>query len=104
MRVITTPSLLQVTVVAGPLVEVQVRVLDWSSNVKLITVGEPAYGYTSKSDVQQNVTATSYIGTELKRRYRFIYLIAHTSFSGFECTYIKGRATWKIKNIYISYL
>ena len=60
-------------------------------------MGEPAYGYTSKSDVQQNVTATSYIGTELKRRYRFIYLIAHTLFSGFECTYIKGRATWKIK-------
>ena len=33
MRVITTPSLLQVTVVAGPPVEVQVRVLDWSSKV-----------------------------------------------------------------------
>ena len=42
MGVITTPSLLQVTVVAGPPVEVQVRVLDWSSKVKLITVGEPA--------------------------------------------------------------
>ena len=41
MRVITTPSLLQVTVVAGPPVEVQVRVLDWSSKVKLVTVGEP---------------------------------------------------------------
>ena len=43
MRVITTPSLLQVTVVAGPPVEVQVRVLDWSSKVKLVTVGEPAW-------------------------------------------------------------
>ena len=43
MRVITTPSLLQVTVVAGPPVEVQVRVLDWSSKVKLVTMGEPAW-------------------------------------------------------------
>ena len=43
MRVITAPSLLQVTVAAGPPVEVQVRVLDWSSKVKLITVGEPAW-------------------------------------------------------------
>ena len=42
MRVITTPSLLQVTLVGGPPVEVQVRVQDWSSNVKLVTVGEPA--------------------------------------------------------------
>ena len=43
MRVITTPSLLQVTVVAGPPVEVQVRVWDWSSNIKLVTLGEPAW-------------------------------------------------------------
>ena len=43
MRVITTPSLLQVTVVAGPPVEVQVRVLDWSSKVKLVTLGEPVW-------------------------------------------------------------
>ena len=43
MRVNTTPSLLQVTVVAGPPVEVQVRVLDWSSKVKPVTVGEPAW-------------------------------------------------------------
>ena len=28
--------------VAGPPVEVQVRVLDWPSKVKLVTVGEPA--------------------------------------------------------------
>ena len=46
MGVITNPFLLQVTLVAGPpvevQVEVQVRVLDWSSKVKLITVGEPA--------------------------------------------------------------
>ena len=42
MRVITTPSLLQVTVVAGPPVEVQVRVLDWTLKVKLVTVGKPA--------------------------------------------------------------
>ena len=43
MRVITTSSLLQVTVVAGPPVEVQVRVLDWSLNVKPVTIGEPAW-------------------------------------------------------------
>ena len=42
MRVITTPSLLQVTLGAGPPVEVQVRVQDWSSNIKLVTVGKPA--------------------------------------------------------------
>ena len=42
MRVITTPFLFQVTLVAGPPVEVQVRVLDWSSKAKLVTVGEPA--------------------------------------------------------------
>ena len=43
MRVIITPSFLQVTVVAGPPVEVQVRVLDWSSKVMLVTVGKPAW-------------------------------------------------------------
>ena len=43
MRVITAPFLLQVTVVAGPPVEVHVKVLDWSSNVKLVTMGEPAW-------------------------------------------------------------
>ena len=42
MRVITAPSLLQVTVVAGPPVEVQVRVVERTSKVKLVTVGEPA--------------------------------------------------------------
>ena len=42
MRVITTPSLLQVTVVADPPVEVQVRVVDWTSKFKLVTLGEPA--------------------------------------------------------------
>ena len=41
MGVITTPSLLQVTVVAGPPVEVQVRVLDWWLTVRLVTLGEP---------------------------------------------------------------
>ena len=41
MRVITAPSLLQVTVVAGPPVEVQVKVLDWSSYLRLVTLGEP---------------------------------------------------------------
>ena len=51
MRVITTPSLLQVTVVAGPPVEVQVRVLDWSSKVKLVTSGEPAWIELNASDV-----------------------------------------------------
>ena len=48
MRVITTPSLLQVTVVAGPPVEVQVKVLDWLSKVKLVTMGEPAWIYKQK--------------------------------------------------------
>ena len=48
MRIITTPSLLQVTVVAGPPVEVQVRVLDWSSEVKLVTMGVPAGIYKWK--------------------------------------------------------
>ena len=41
MGVITAPSLLQVTVVAGPPVEVQVRVLDWLSYLRLATLGEP---------------------------------------------------------------
>ena len=45
MRVITTPSLLQVTVVADPPVEVQVRVLVWPSKVRLVIVGEPAWIY-----------------------------------------------------------
>ena len=45
MRVITTPSLLQVTVVAGPPVEVQVRVVERTSKVKLVTSGEPAQIY-----------------------------------------------------------
>ena len=43
MRVITAPFLLQVTLVAGPPVEVQVRVLEWSSKVKFVTKGEPAW-------------------------------------------------------------
>ena len=43
LRVIKTPSFLQVTVVAGPPVEVQVRVLDWLSKVKLVIMGEPAW-------------------------------------------------------------
>jgi len=41
LRVIITPSLLQLTVVAGPPVEVQVRALDWTSKVKRVTMGEP---------------------------------------------------------------
>ena len=41
MRVITTLSLLQVTVVAGPPVEVQVRMVERTSKVKLVTLGEP---------------------------------------------------------------
>ena len=36
------PSLLQVTVVAGPPVEIQVSVFDLDSKVKLIPTGEPA--------------------------------------------------------------
>ena len=42
MRVITTPSLFQVTVVAGPPVELQVRVYDWALKVRLVILGEPA--------------------------------------------------------------
>ena len=41
----TTPSLLQVTVVAGPPVEVQVRVVERTLNVKLVMSGEPAQIY-----------------------------------------------------------
>ena len=44
MRVITVPSFLQVTAVAGPPVEVQVRVLDWLSYLRLVTLGEPEKG------------------------------------------------------------
>ena len=43
LRVITTPSLLQVTLVAGPPVEVQVRVVDWPLKVRLVTLGEPVW-------------------------------------------------------------
>ena len=45
MRVITAQSLLQVTVVAGPPVEVQVKVLDWLLAVRLVTLGEPVWRY-----------------------------------------------------------
>ena len=41
LRVITTPSLFQVTTVAGPPVEVQVRVFDELLKVRLVTLGEP---------------------------------------------------------------
>ena len=50
MRVITIPFLFQVTLVAGPLVEVQVRVLDCLSKVKLVTIGKPAWMYIVKSN------------------------------------------------------
>ena len=43
MRVITVSSFLQVTVVAGPPVEVQVRVLDCLLKVRLVTLGTPAW-------------------------------------------------------------
>ena len=42
LRVITAPSLFQMTVVAGPPVEVQVRILDWSLKARLVTLGKPA--------------------------------------------------------------
>ena len=42
LGVITAPSFVQVTVVAGPPVEVQVRVLDSLSNVSSVTLGAPA--------------------------------------------------------------
>ena len=41
MKVISTPSLLQVTVVAGPPVEMQVSVFDDPLKVRLVTIGEP---------------------------------------------------------------
>ena len=43
MGVITAPSFVQVTVVAGPPVEVQVRVLDSLSNVSSVMLGAPAF-------------------------------------------------------------
>ena len=39
--------------VAGPPVEVQVRVLDWLSKVKLVTLGKPAWIY--KKEIWQIV-------------------------------------------------
>ena len=42
LGVITAPSFVQVTVVAGPPVEVQVRVLDSLSNVSSVMLGAPA--------------------------------------------------------------
>jgi len=42
LRVITAPSFVQVTVVAGPPVEVQLRVLGYLSNVSSLTLGAPA--------------------------------------------------------------
>ena len=53
MRVITAPSLLQVTVVAGPPVEVQVKVLDWLLAVRLVTLGEPAWRYKQKVQMKK---------------------------------------------------
>ena len=43
LGVITAPSFLQVTVVAGPPVEVQVRALDCLSNVSSVMLGAPTY-------------------------------------------------------------
>ena len=42
LGVITAPSFVQVTVVAGPPVEVQVRILDSLANASLVTLGAPA--------------------------------------------------------------
>ena len=50
LGVITTPSFVQVTVVAGPPVEVQVRVLDSLSNVRSVTLGAP----TNKKEYRNN--------------------------------------------------
>ena len=52
LRVITAPSLVHVTVVAGPPVEVQVKVLDWLLTVRLVTLGEPTWRYKQKSQVK----------------------------------------------------
>ena len=43
MGVITAPSFVQVTVVTGPPVDVQLRVLDSLSIVSLVTQGLPAH-------------------------------------------------------------
>ena len=41
LGVITAPFFVQVTVVAGPPVELQVRILDWLSYLRLATLGKP---------------------------------------------------------------
>ena len=38
--------------VAGPPVEVQVRVLDWSSKAKLVTLGEPGMNIAKENKKQ----------------------------------------------------
>ena len=43
LGVITVPSFVQVTLVAGPPVEVQVRVLDCPSNVSSVMLGVPIF-------------------------------------------------------------
>ena len=60
--VITAPFFLQVTVVAGPPVEVQVRVMDRLSYSTLVTCGEPNQGW------QMMIVTINYI-CSVKRKY-----------------------------------
>ena len=50
LGVITAPSFVQVTVVTGPPVDVQLRVLDSLSIVSLVTQGLPAQEAASEED------------------------------------------------------
>ena len=59
MRVITTPFLVQVTLVAGPPVEVQV--LDWPLKVIDVTLGKPAWQYSSKLKCNKHVNNASLV-------------------------------------------
>ena len=49
LGVITAPSFVHVTVVAGPPVEVQVRVLDFLSSVSSVMLGAPACQRTQET-------------------------------------------------------
>ena len=53
MRIITAPSFLHVTVVAGPPVEVHVRVVVWPVKVMLVTLGAPGKQVTKTRVVIQ---------------------------------------------------
>ena len=48
LGVTTAPSFLQVTLVAGPPVEVQVRLLDWPLKVRVVKLGIPVWTYKKR--------------------------------------------------------